>query len=356
MFTTVHMRVVVLVLCALTFASALPMVVRSAVLTTPNAPAEETVTEDVQNTVPEPEVSNPYPVDILEGGGKVVGDFVVGPGKVDVSIPPGESQTVEMTVANRTGMRRQFKITVEDAQGSTDTNQPIILLGDEHGPYTMKDYVSVPQMTFELNDGERARVPVTISIPPDADPGGHYGSVLVQTLTVEETNSKGTNAAPRSAIISRIGTLFFITVPGNVKHEGVLKRFSTIPEQQIFQSGPVHFGIFFENTGDIHLAPYGEVRITNMLDEEVGFLELEPWFVLPKSQRLREIVWDRDFLFGKYTATARINRSYDDVVDTKAYTFWVLPWKIVLGAFAVLFIIIFVIRGFFKTFEFKRRS
>jgi GNAT superfamily N-acetyltransferase len=39
-----------------------------------------------------------------------------------------------------------------------------------------------------------------------------------------------------------------------------------------------------------------------------------------------------------------------------SFTFWVLPWKPVVGAFGVLFLVFFTIRAFFRTFEFKRKN
>lgn len=352
MFTTVHSTraSLLLLVCALLFLSALPTVVRSQ---EENTPTSETTDETASNSE---ESVKPYATEIIQVTDTIVGDFVVGPGKVDIAILPGESRTIEMTVTNRTGERRKFNFTVEDATGSDNLEQPIVLLGETRGPYSLKDYVSIPHMNFELDQGERARIPVTITIPEDAEAGGLYGSVLVETATIEDTNTTESNAAPRSVIVARIGTLFFITVPGDIEREGALKKFSTIPEKTYFESGSINFGILFENTGPIHLAPYGELRIVNMLHEEVGFIELEPWFALPKSLRLREVSWNRELLFGRYTATALINRSYDDVVDTMEYTFWVLPWKIVVGGFAVVFITLFLIRAFFRSFEFKRKS
>jgi hypothetical protein len=93
-----------------------------------------------------------------------------------------------------------------------------------------------------------------------------------------------------------------------------------------------------------------------MAGEEVGFVELDPWFVLPDSLRLREVAWNREVLFGRYTATAQINRSYEDIIDTEEIVFWVLPWKPITIGFAVLFLVLFLFRAFFKTFEFKRKS
>ncbi len=352
MFATVHKNsLFALAICALFFLSALPMVVRSQEETaTPIG--EATTTTPVPAAVAEPA---PYTIEGIPGGDAVMGDFVVGPGKIDISIKPGETKVVEMTVTNRTGERHVFNVTVEDAAGSQDPGTSIVLLGDNVGPYSLKDYISVPRYTFELDHNQRARIPVTISLPANADPGGAYGSVLIDTVAIDAQAGNTGGTVPQSAIIARIGTLFFITIPGPTLKEGALTQFGTSPEKMFYQNTPINFGILFENTGSIHLAPYGELRVTNMFGEEVGFVSLEPWFVLPQSLRLREVSWDRDFLFGRYTATVQINRSYDDVIDTMSYSFWILPWKPLVGGFAVVFFVLFLIRAFFRKFEFKRK-
>lgn len=350
MFAIVHKTTLfALAICALFFLSALPSVVRS---------QEEIPTPVAEVATPEPILiaePAPYTTEGVPGGGSVIGDFVVGPGKVDATVKPGETKVVEMTITNRTGERRIFNINIEDAEGSKDPNTSIVLLGDDRGPYSIKDYLSVDHYSFELDQNQRARIPVTISVPANAEPGGLYGSVLVNTVALDAVTGDDVGTVPQSAIIARIGTLFFVTIPGTVEKEGGLIDFSTSPKQMFYQDSPINFGILFENKGSIHLAPYGELRITNMFGDEMGFLELEPWFVLPQSLRLREVAWDRDFLFGRYTATIHINRSYDDTVDTMSYSFWVLPWKPLAGGFAVVFFVLFLIRTFFKKFEFKRK-
>lgn len=297
-----------------------------------------------------------YPTEGVPGGSDVIGDFVVGPGKADLTLSPGETRVVEITVTNRTGKTRRFNLTTEDAAGSNDSETAIILLGEERGPYSLKDYLSVPYASFELEHSERARIPVTVSIPSDAEPGGLYGSILVDTVAIDAVSGEVEGTVPQSAIVARIGTLFFITVAGEAERDAHLSEFATAPKQRFYQSGPIPFGILHENNGSVHVAPYGELRIRNMFGAEVGYLEIDPWFVLPQSVRLREISWDRDYLFGRYTASVSINRGYDDIVDEMSYTFWVLPWKPIAGAFAILFLIFFSIRAFFKRFEFKRKD
>ena len=282
-----------------------------------------------------------------------IGDFVVGPGRTEIEVKPGETVIQEISVTNRISGDRTFMLEVEDITGSKDGSSAVSLTGKERGPYSIADYISFPKDTFTLELGERARIPVTITVPPDAEPGGYYGSVLVSTVRVGES---GEGVAPRSPIIARVGSLFFLRVQGEAIVEGKTLDLSLINGKWWYEKGPVELGILYENTGSVHVNPYGELSITNMFGEEVGFIELEPWFVLPKSLRVREITWDREFLLGRYTVNARINRGYEDVVDEVSVSFWVLPWKIVGGIFLVLFIVLFSVRAFFRTFEFKRKG
>lgn len=282
-----------------------------------------------------------------------VGDFVVGPGRSEIEVSPGETIIQEVSVTNRISAGRTFMLEVEDVQGSSDGSSAISLTGSERGPYSIRDYINFPKDSFVLDLGERARIPVSVTIPPDAEPGGYYGSVLVSTIQDSESDSA---SAPRSPIIARVGSLFFVRVRGAVKTEGKTVSLTTLNNKWWYESGPVDLGILYENTGSVHVNPYGELSVKNMFGEEVGFIELDPWFVLPQSLRIRDITWDREFLLGRYTVDAKVNRGYEDIVDEVSVSFWVLPWKIVGGVFLILFVIIFSLRAFFRTFEFKRKS
>lgn len=219
-----------------------------------------------------------YEIEKLPGIDAGTKDFVVGPGKVELTLNPGESKTSLIKVSNRLGETKQFHLEVEDFTGSSDPSQPVVLLGDQRGPYSLKDYISFPESDFTLNSGERATVPVTISVPGDAEPGDLYGTVLVSVTTNPSKKEVGGGG---SAIVSRIGTLFFVTVPGEVTKNGQVVDFGTVGDKRIFGKGPINFEILFENKSSVHLNPYGEISITNMYGEEVGFIKIDPWFALP---------------------------------------------------------------------------
>jgi hypothetical protein len=317
------------------------------------SPAVTAESVSTTTSTEQPAAANWFSSDFVIGD-PLVGDFVVGPGRVELNLDPGQTTVTEITVTNRISENRTFRLEVADVAGSADGSSALNLIEDgTPGPYSIRDFISFPEETFNLALGERARIPVTITVPPNITPGGLYGTVLVSTVQ-EPTTPQEANL-PRNPIIARVGSHIFVNITGEKVVSGEVLAITTLPSKLWYESGPINLAISYENTGSVHLNPYGELSVRNIFGQEVGYVELEPWFVLPVSLRTREVEWDREFLFGRYTVVAQINRGYDDVVDEVQVSFWVLPWKIMATGFVVLFVLMFIFRLFFRTFEFKRK-
>jgi hypothetical protein len=284
------------------------------------------------------------------------GDFVLGPGKTELWLSPGEKATDQLLITNRLGREMNFKIEIEDFKGSRDPEETTVLLGEEKGPYSLKDFLHPEITEFALKHGQRIVLPVEISIPEDAEPGGLYGSILIATSPprqgpgTEEEAVKG-----QMQLISRLGCLYFIRVKGEVTEDGFLKEFRTGTTGKFYEKGPISFELLFENNGNVHLMPYGGIEIFNILGKKVDEVEIEPFFALPDSLRLREVNWQKEFLFGRYTALASVNRGYQDIIDQKSITFWVIPWKTIVAGLIVLFFAIWFFRRLFSKFEIRRK-
>lgn len=265
---------------------------------------------------------------------QVAGDFVVGPAKTDIVVNPGESTTFFLTVTNRLGVEKTFDLNVEDIVGSDDPAAGVVLLGEDAGPNSLRDYVSVPVENVRLAHGDQVRIPITITLSQNAGPDGRYGTVVVSTVS-DETNSP--EDIPSSVIVSRIGSLMFVSTPGEKTLSGNLERFGTLGEKKWFKNSPIQLGILYKNNGNTHLTPYGELRIYNILNQEVGAVDVESWYVLPQSSRLREVTWNKSPLFGRYTAVLTLYNGYEDVPQNATYTFYVVNGWFVVG---VLFVAI----------------
>lgn len=288
----------------------------------------------------------------------IANDFVLGPGKVDLLLEPGEKTIQQITVTNRLGKDMNFTVGVEDFSGSYDTDETVVLSGDVKGPYSMKDYIKPETTEFSLKHGERIVLPIEISIPKDSQPGGLYASVLVSTVP---DNSVGEVNQGRAKIISRLGTLYFVRVAGDVNESGHLQEFKvTDTKTGFYEKGPIPFEIFFKNEGNIHMAPSGKIAIMNLLGKKVGEVGIEKYFAMPDSLRKIIVSWDNKILIGRYTAVVTLDKNYQqkpNETETMSVVFWVIPWKILLVTLVVMLILwrlLKYLRGKFK-FEIKKK-
>jgi len=282
-------------------------------------------------------------------------DFVLGGGKTELELAPGEDTTGEISITNRLGKDAEFNVAVEDFTGSLDPNEPAFqFLGDEKSPYSLKDSIFPETTSFSLKHGERIWLPVKITIPKDAEPGGRYGAVLISLKNPDQFRSvEPSKATPTIKIVSRLASLFYIRIKGDAKEDGLLKDFST--DRKFYERGPVIFKVLYENNGNIHLKPLGKIEIFNVMGKKVGEEEVTQFFVLPNSVRMRDVSWNRNMLFGYYTANVTLERGYGDLSDTKTIHFWVIPWKIILALFAACLVVVFAIYWIISKFEIRRK-
>ncbi|NTV44887.1 MAG: DUF916 domain-containing protein [Candidatus Yonathbacteria bacterium] len=279
------------------------------------------------------------------------GDFVLEPAKIEIVADPGHQSVTEMRVTNRTNEALTYYVSIEDTKGSDNPQSPIMLMGSEEGPYSLRDYIKPEIDTFTLRPGEQIALPVTVTIPGDAEPGGLYGSVLF------ESRSEGDIKASGSHTISRLGALLFVRVSGEVKEEGALEDFRIAGGSSVFfKQQPMDFELLYRNSGDVHLNPYGMITVRNVFNMPVAEVEVQPYFAMPQSLRYRKVTWEHGPLFGVYRATAEINRGYGDIIENRSVMFTVLPWKEMLIALGLIIILVFVGKWFFTTFEFTRKK
>lgn len=258
--------------------------------------------------------------------------FIVGPAKIEETISQGTSKTIFVEVENRTGRTENYTISFEDFVSGKNSNEVVTLLGNTESETSLKNFLSVSSQSFRLGHGDRVRVPVLVSIPASEIAGGKFGSVVVTAQTaVANDNQSG------AVVLGRIATLVFITVPGEVKTNGYIKSFQIAKEKKVFFGTPAMFQIAFENSGTVHLNPYGGMQVKNMFGRVVQVRAIDPWFVLPGSVRTREVEVSTAGMFGWYTATVELNHGYSDVVSQKQVTF------IAISKVSILLVILVVV-------------
>lgn len=283
-------------------------------------------------------------------------DFVVEPGKTEIFINIGETVTKNITVTNRIGKKVKFKLTTEDMVGTNDPLSPIKLMGDEKGPYSLKNFI-VPEISeFELGLGDRISIPVKVSIPIDAEPRGYYGALIVSNEPEVLGDEQSKETKGRARLISRIGSLFLLRINGEGKESGRLEDFKLIgPSKSFYENRPSGFEILFKNDGNVHLVPHGKIIVKNILGKSVGEIPVDAYFSLPDSIRYREVLWQKGTGLGRYTANLSFYPGYGNENEEASLSFWIIPWKILLITFIGLVIIISFIYYILTRFELRKK-
>lgn len=225
-----------------------------------------------------------------------------------------------------------IKIEVEDIAPTGEAGY-VIVEPAETETYSLARWLKAEPEEFNLNPGEEKVVRFTVTVPENAEPGGHYGTILASTKAVAGPGVTG------AMVIQRVGSLVLLTVPGEMKEELIVKEF-TAPGYSEY--GPIAFVVKLENKGTVHVRPVALVTITDFMGKKVADIALTQRNILPEAVRKYEISLDKKWLLGgKYTAALVGNYgiSNTSLIPT-VVTFWVFPWKFGLGILVVLILII----------------
>jgi hypothetical protein len=235
-----------------------------------------------------------------------------------------------------TGQANDFVAAGEDGT-------PKVLLNGETSPYSMKDWVA-PLSSLLLVPREIKSMAVTVKVPQDAAPGGHYGVIR---FTAKPPELKDTGVA----LSASLGALMLVTVTGKINEDVALQSFTVNKDGKtgnLFESAPVNFAEVFKNNGNVHEQPTGQVTVKDMFGRDVATINVNvpPKNVLPQSERkfgepLDKTVIGDKVLFGRYTANLSATYGDSKKVITGKLTFWVIPYR-VIGI-----ILVAIIGGFF---------
>jgi hypothetical protein len=290
---------------------------------------------------------------------EILNDFVIEPTKNEVLITPGENAVRNISVINRTERTITFTVDIEDIVGSDNPDDQVKLLGDERGPYSLKDFLLPEVREFTVKSGERVSIPITVSLPMDAEPRGYYGAVIISAKDQETEGSVDKGATGVTKLVTRLGSLFLVRVAGEIEERSVLEVFKPLGSvADMFSSHPEGFELAVRNDGNVHLVHFGEVTIRNMFGREVTRLPINAFFSLPDMLRYREVRWPASFSIGYYTATIDLYKGFGEFeqsMHTSKISFWVLPWHVVLPIILIASLLVWLVRHLKKNFTLTRR-
>lgn len=258
----------------------------------------------------------------------------VSPTLFDMSAEPGQSWQSNLRVVNVN--KNDLTVYVEvvnfapRGEGGDGRFIPVIDGGTDKA--TLAEWFTITTEPVVVPPEQSKDIPFTVTVPADASPGGHFAAILVGTRPIDKKDGES-----KIQTAQMVTSLFFAKVAGDVIESGSVREFTT--KETYLDKPEVNFLLRFENKGNVHLQPQGEIKIYNMWGHERGILPINQYTnfgnVLPESIRKFELSWKGEWSIseiGRYHAIATLGYGTEARQFTSAETyFWVIPFKLISG-------------------------
>ena len=275
------------------------------------------------------------------------------PLRFEISGDPGTVVEEKMTVINESPVAATFYSSYANFESKGDTGIPnFVQATDDLGTW-----MQVPD-SIEVSAGGSVDVPIKISIPKDATPGGHFAAIFWG-------NQPPSTKASQVLVGAKTGILVLLSVNGNVSEQAGITEFNTIDGTLFHKALPVNFYYRFQNSGGDRVKPDGNLVIKNMIGMTTTEIAGNPvdGNILPNSTRRIETYWAgndgkdasvppgffdaakyeyNNFAFGYYTAHLDLTYGKQNNHSVSDLHLWIFPWELTLFVLVLLVIILIV--------------
>ena len=297
--------------------------------------------------------------------------LITSPLPLNLVATPGSTVSAQLKVKNGGSSEENLQVGLMKFSAYGDEGKPRLLDREKNDNYF--DWVKFSEDSFKLAPNEWKTITMEISVPEDAAYGYYYAVTFGRKNEEKADGPRSTTIVGASASL----VLLEVRVPNAIRDVEVMD-FSLA--KNVYEFLPVTFNVKVKNKGNIHVAPRGNIFISQGGKKDVAVLEVNEFSgnVLPETNRSFEVNWSDGFPYfdnklkddksielnskgepvkelkwdfsqlkklriGKYTATMLL--VYDDgnrdVPIEGRVSFWVMPWRI-LGVGVTIFLLTIV--------------
>ena len=299
----------------------------------------------------------------------------VSPHTFELDVFPGEIIEKKIKITNKSEVALPIAVRVVDFTARGETGGTTFDEALQDPSIASRKWFEIENPNFILDAGETEEVNFTVSVPENAEPGGHYSVMLFEPRLPSFYFEEG---QPR--VIPVIGVLFLFsvkvfTLDPEVEQKLEIVEFSVPKEERlialenlasafignIFQAAnqititkksPSNFILRIKNNDIYHIKPFGKVLIFNVFGKKVGEAGIPRTTILPGKIRqfpiqflpetprylkwLPESISDflaKNFFFGKYQAKLEIKSESPLAAEilqsdiSNSLTFFSFPWQ-----------------------------
>ena len=285
----------------------------------------------------------------------------ISPHTLDLVLKPGETYTDTFLIWDETNTGTAVQLEEQRFTIDSETGKFSELIeipnGDDNWIVFDRTEAALPA------SGDTVDVPFTLTVPNDVRPGTHQISVAFTPL--EQLRSADETEEDQGSAVNFISTSvanIFVRIAGTAIEDGDIevkaitkdeKYFKTdedhergYAERKWFESTPIYFAVTFNNTGNVHLKPDGNVKIVKNSGEILYKEPLdEKASIVPNSAKKEYIVgpYENTFAFGRYNIEAQAVYGENPQLAKDLVEVLVIPWKWLLLALILLILLLLIL-------------
>ncbi len=284
--------------------------------------------------------------------------LTISPARLEISADPGTTVKGELTLINEEGYTKSYFSSSKNFEAQGESGTPAFTTSDEG----LASWIHLtPSIT--LAKGQEVKVPFSITVPKDSDPGGYFAAIFFSTTPASGKGDVSVGA--------KIGSLVLLHVNGIIKEDASILGFSTNNNKFFFNSLPISFSYRFNNNGGDRINPTGYISIRNTLFLTTTKLVANPTQgnVLPGSVRKFNVTWGdntvteipinffsvvqyqwNNFALGLYSANLSLSYGTNSSANTTKWLF-VFPWQLVTVIIITLVVVLTLLKKGIKRYN-----
>ncbi len=194
-------------------------------------------------------------------------DFTVSPMLVDVTADARDNFTKTITLTNLGGGNTRLYASVHEIEvGEGEDIKAFVPASMSDGATSITSWIEVNRGRIELTGGEVKEIPLTVRVNPNTLPGLYHAYIGFSDGFNRDDAEKKTISGQGSGVVLRI------MVGG--KQEEFLRLVSFTTDRFSYFEDKGVFSYTIENTGDVPLAPKGDVIIYDARGKELTSIPL----------------------------------------------------------------------------------
>lgn len=328
-------------------------------------------TETAQD--PKPRVTLAPEDQVDEKGPKVGVNLTLSPVFINLVLNREQTGQANFFVTNNNAFAEDYKLSILKFKPDSTGSKPVPLEVSAQDEFVKG--IQFSENEFNVKPNQKKVITLKFT-PPKNSEIGYYFAIMVSRKNERQIGKKETliAGAPTLPVLVEVKS-------PTAKKAAEMVEFKT--SSPWYEYLPTEFHTTIKNTGNIHLIPFGDIFIDQGGKKDIASVLINPTNgnVLPGTKRTFYSQWNDGFIvrvpkkngdtyaldkkgntiyettidwskiskfrFGKYTAVAILvyHDGERDIPIEATTSFWIIPWKILLGTIVVVFLLVQGIRS-----------